>query len=153
MQESALSAPQMKIVVAAHVLADKYGVLADTARILAVMAAAAPGRPEIVAAQARNLMFAKSYTEARDLLERTVAAHPANAVIKAMLALCMYIQQDSLWEAYAEDTLALPHDAIARGIVETLAKTSGQSLRGLEPAQEAATPAANEHYGFVGLAC
>ena len=84
MQNTALPAAQMKIVVAAHVLSDKYGTHADTARLLAVMAACVPDSPAIVAAQARNLLIARQYTEARDLLARTEAAHPRNAVIKAV---------------------------------------------------------------------
>jgi thioredoxin-like negative regulator of GroEL len=150
MQNTALSAAQMNIVVAAHILSDKFGALADTGRILAVMAAAVPGRAEIVAAQARNLMIAKNYPEARDLLTRTEAAVPANAVIKSLLALCMYIQNDSLWEAYAEEALALPRDAVAHGIIDTLSKTSGKTLRGQSAAQ--AVPVA-DHFSFVGLAC
>lgn len=150
MQNTALPAAQMKIVVAAHVLSDKYGTHADTARLLAVMAACVPDSPAIVAAQARNLLIARQYTEARDLLARTEAAHPRNAVIKALLALCMFIQNDGLWEAFAEEALALPRDAIALGIIETLSKTSGRTLRGMDTAAQAPM---TDHYAFVGLAC
>jgi len=140
----------MKVIIVTQLLADRYGTNADTAQILALIAALAPGRPEIVAAQARNLMLAKNYTEARALLSRAEASHPTNPVIKAMLAMCMYIQRDGLWEAYAEEALAQPEDAIARGIVEAIAKVSGCSLSGLAPKAEAVdTPP----YAFLGMAC
>ncbi len=141
---------QLKVIIVAQLLADRYGALADTAQMLALMAAVAPGRPEIVAAQARNLMFAKNYADARTLLARAEAAHPGNPVIKAMLAMCMYIQQDGLWEAYAEEALAQPDNTIARGIVEAIAKVSGRSLNGL--AAKAAGHEASP-YVFMGLAC
>ncbi|MGN6525062.1 MAG: HrpB1 family type III secretion system apparatus protein [Burkholderiaceae bacterium] len=150
MQNNALSVAQMRIIVAAHVLSDKFGVQADTGRILAVMAASVPDRPEIIAAQARNLLIARQYPEARDLLTEAEAKHPRNAVIKALLAMCMFVQKDSLWEAYAEEALALPRDAVALGIVEMLSRTSGRALRGLEARAEPSTP---HHYAFVGLAC
>jgi thioredoxin-like negative regulator of GroEL len=149
MQHS-LPPQQTKVIIVAQLLADRYGANADTAQILALIAAIAPDRPEIVAAQARNLMFAKNYAEARTLLARAEATHPRNPVIKAMLAMCMYIQRDGLWEAYAEEALAQPEDAIARGIVEAIAKVSGRSLSGLTPRAEAvdASP-----YAFLGMAC
>jgi thioredoxin-like negative regulator of GroEL len=141
---------QTKIVIVTQLLADRYGALADTAQILALIAAIAPDRPEIVAAQARNLMFAKNYAEARALLARAEAAHPANPVIKAMLAMCMYIQQDGLWQAYAEEALAHPDNVIARGIVEAIVKVSGRSLVGLVPKSGEHDPSP---YIFQGLAC
>jgi len=141
---------QTKVLIVMQLLADRYGANADTAQILALIAALAPGRPEIVAAQARNLMFAKNYAEARTLLARAEATHPRNPVIKAMLAMCMYIQRDGLWEAYAEEALAQPEDATARGIVEAIAKVSGHTLSGLAPKAETvdASP-----YAFLGMAC
>lgn len=141
---------QTKVIIVAQLLADRYGALADTAQILALIAAIAPDRPEIVAAQARNLMFAKNYAEARTLLTRAEAAHSTNPVIKAMLAMCMYIQQDGLWQAYAEEALAQPDNVIARGIVEAIVKVSGRSLDGLAPkaVEHDASP-----YVFMGLAC
>jgi len=141
---------QTKVLIVAQLLADRYGANADTAQILALIAAIAPDRPEIVAAQARNLMFAKNYTEARTLLSRAESSHPTNPVIKAMLAMCMYIQRDGLWEAYAEEALAQPEDAIARGIVEAIAKVSGHNLSGLAPKPEAVD---TSPYAFLGMAC
>lgn len=141
---------QTKVIIVAQLLADRYGANADTAQILALIAAIAPDRPEIVAAQARNLMFAKNYAEARTLLANAEATHPGNPVIKAMLAMCMYIQRDGLWEAYAEEALAQPDNAIARGIVEAIAKVSGRNLSGLAPKAEAADASP---YAFLGMAC
>jgi thioredoxin-like negative regulator of GroEL len=141
---------QTKVIIVAQLLADRYGALADTAQILALIAAIAPHRPEIVAAQARNLMFAKNYAEARALLIRAEAAHPSNPVIKAMLAMCMYIQQDGLWEAYAEEALSQADNAIARGILEAIVKVSGRNLSGLAPK---AVERDASSYVFLGLAC
>ena len=150
MQQPRPSPQQVRVIVAMHDLGDRHGAVADTSRILALMAALVPERPEIIAAQARNLMFAKNYAEARGLLQKAEADHPRHAVIKAMLAMCMYIQQDGLWEAYAEEALALPKDAIARGIIEAVVKSSGKTLLGLASPAEAPSAAP---YAFTGLAC
>ena len=150
MKESGLSAARMKVILAAHLLAEHFGAVADTGRILAVIAAAVPNRPEIVAAQARNLMLAAQYAEARELLQRTEAQHPANAAIKAMLALCLFAQTDPLWEAYAEEALALPRDVIAHSIIETLATRSGKSMPGLQAEAEPSSPSP---MAYVGLHC
>lgn len=152
MANTALSQERLRIIAALHLLSDKYGTLEDTARILSVMAAVAPDRPEIAVAQARNLLYSKNYAEARLLLNRAEEKHPRNPVVKAMLALCMYIQQDSLWETYAEDTLGMPdNNAISRGIIEALAKSSGQTLRGM-PTEADAAPQ-QPYQPAMGLVC
>ncbi|CAM4007381.1 HrpB1 family type III secretion system apparatus protein [Bordetella muralis] len=142
----------MRVIAAIHLLSDKYGATDDTAKILAVMAAAAPDRPEIAVAQARNMLVSRDYAEARSLLDRVETKNPDNAMIKAMLALCMYIQQDGMWETCAEEALALPDsNAISRGIIDTLAKRSGQPLRGLSK-EDASEPVARHHH-VPGLVC
>jgi len=142
---------QIKIIVEMYSLANKHGTVGDVACLVDMMARACPGIPEVIAAQARIMMCQRDYISARDLLMASESQHPANAVIKALLSFCLFNLRDSVWEAYAEDTLALPHDDIAQAIIETIASLSNKQLRG----SRTASAAASESFvmPMMGLAC
>jgi len=140
----------IKIIVAMQRLSDQYGDRVDCGRLLDVMAAAAPGRPEIAAAQALNLIKLKSYAEARSMLEQVERQHPRNTVIKALLAMCLYMQGDGLWVNYAEESFQLPADAVARSLAEGLAKRAGVILHVPDTPAE---PFDNSYPLVGGLAC
>lgn len=120
---------QTDLFAAVYSLATEIAPRADVAAVLKLMSAAHPNLPQLAAAEARILIHAGDFTGARSLLERAERSHPANAVIKAMLAFSLFVQQDGLWEAYAEEALALPSDAAARGIVDALEGASGKQIR------------------------
>lgn len=140
---------QIDVFSAVYALAAQYGSAPDVACILRVMSALRPDLPLIAAAQARVLLHRGEATAARSLLERTDARHPTNATVKAMLSLCLYVQQDGLWEAYAEEALALPPDPAARGIIEALASAANKQLQGLASDAMVPTPLIL----MSGLAC
>jgi len=144
---------QTDLFAAVYSLATDVAPRADVAAVLRLMAAVHPNLPQLVAAEARLLIHAGDLSGARALLDRGEAAHPSNAVIKAMLSFCLFVQQDGLWEAYAEEALALPHDAAARGIIDALEAASGQQVR----VRAADAPAqSGSHLSMVppmGMAC
>lgn len=142
---------QIKIIVEMYSLANKHGTVGDVACLVDMMARACPGIPEVIAAQARIMMCQRDYISARDLLMASESRHPTNAVIKALLSFCLFNLRESVWEAYAEDTLALPHDDIAQTIIETIAALSNTQLRG----SRSAPAAASESFvvPIMGLAC
>lgn len=142
---------QIKIIVEMYSLANKHGTVGDVACLVDLMARACPGIPEVIAAQARIMMCQRDYIGARDLLVASEARHPTNAVLKALLSFCLFNLRDSVWEAYAEDTLALPHDDIAQAIIETIAALSNKQLRGSRT--EAATSGDSFVMPMMGLAC
>ena len=120
---------QTDLFAAVYALATDVAPRADVAAVLRLMSAAHPNLPQLAAAEARILIHAGDVAGARALLERAERSHPSNAVIKAMLAFCLFVQQDGLWLAYAEEALALPPDAAARGIIEAVESASGQRVR------------------------
>ncbi|WP_162249218.1 MULTISPECIES: HrpB1 family type III secretion system apparatus protein [unclassified Rhizobacter] len=120
---------QTDLFAAVYTLATDIAPRADVAAVLKLMSAVHPNLPQLAAAEARILIHAGDLNGARSVLERTERAHPSNAVIKAMLSFCLYVQQDGLWEAYAEEALALPHDAAARGIIQAVEASSNKKIR------------------------
>lgn len=142
---------QSIIIRAMNSLAAAYGSPDDAGRILEYMAALVPNRPEIVAAQVRILLLQKNYSEARSMLLKAESANPANAVIKAMAAICLYIQADPLWESYVAEALALPPTVMTTALLDSLAKSSGKQF-GRAGAQTSA-PGTPVDYHSYGLAC
>lgn len=145
---------QIKIIVEMYSLANKYGTVSDVTCLVEAMSRACPGIAEVTAAHARILMCQRDYVGARDLLMKSHDLHPANAVLKALLAFCLFNLRDSVWEAYAEDALGLPHDEIAHAIIRTISELSNKQLRG--SAEMCATsPSATADFTIPmsGLAC
>ena len=142
---------QTTIIRAMNSLAASCGSADDVGRILAYMAELFPNRPEIVAAQVRILLLQKNYSDAREMLAKAEDANPSSAVVKAMTAICLYIQADPLWEAYAQEALSLPPNAVSTALIESLVKSSGKSLGAPRAGAGAVQPV--HDYSFVGLAC
>ena len=133
-------------------LATSFGSPEDAGILLAYMAAAFPNRPEVTVAQVRLLLLRDNHSEARSMLADAERSHPTNSVIKAMTALCLYMQSDPLWQAYAEEAAALPPTPITKALVERLAKASGKAIGSAAPGGEPA-PATMDYQMFQGLAC
>jgi len=123
---------QVDILASVFALGSEIGCHGDIGAVLKPLAAMAPDSPRIVAAEARMLVQENDLPGARALLEAAEARHPSSAVLKAMLAFCLFLQRDGLWETYAEEAMALPEDPVARGIVTAVATGANKSL-GLEP--------------------
>ena len=146
---------QTDLFAAVYSLASEIAPRNDVATVLKLMSAVHPNLPQLAAAEARILIHGGDFAGARSLLERAEHKHPTNAVIKAMLSFTLFVQQDGLWEAYAEEALALPTDAAARGIVDALEAASGKQIR------KPSTSASNDTHGGshlsmvppMGLAC
>ena len=93
---------------------------ADVALVLRVLATARPNLPQIAAAEARLRLQARDFTGARSLLEDAERAVPRSALVKAMLAVTMFMQGDGLWHACADEVRALPRDENAHAMVAAI---------------------------------
>lgn len=119
---------QLQILANVFVLGIDFGVPEDSHAVLKVLRHAKPDMPGLAASEARFRIHEGDMHGARALLETADAAHSGTPIIKAMLALCLYLQRDGLWQAYAEETRALGDknatsivdslDAISRGVRE-----------------------------------
>jgi type III secretion protein HrpB1 len=126
-----------------------HGKLGDIQTLLNFMSAQYPEVAQLIAAKADILLRVGSYSEARQMLEAADQRTPNTPILKAMLAFCLLAQNDSLWESYARDTMALPNDEAARTIVQALAAARGVTLDGGSDAGDAS----HSHLPPMGIAC
>jgi hypothetical protein len=113
---------------AAYSLGKDLGQHADAALLLKLLAAAKPGLLEVALAQSIELLEVRDIAGARALLEKAYAAHPANALVNALLAWCLFMQRDGLWEIYVKESQALPAYSSSAALIEALGKASGRQL-------------------------
>jgi thioredoxin-like negative regulator of GroEL len=142
---------QTDLFAAVYSIASEIAPRNDVATVLKLMSAVHPNLPQLAAAEARILIHAGDFSSARSLLERTEHKHPGNAVIKAMLSFTLFLQKDGLWETYAEEAIALPADAAARGIVDALEAATGKQIRKASNDAHGAGPVSM--FPPMGLAC
>ena len=154
---TALSRRQLAIFAEVFRLADQLGGKsgADVALVLRVLATARPNLPQIAAAEARLRLQCCDFTGARNLLEDAERASPGSALIKAMLALTLFMQGDGLWHAYAGDVRALPFDESANAIVDAIERAGGTEPDPTAGAADAELdePGPTAWMPVIGLAC
>jgi thioredoxin-like negative regulator of GroEL len=92
----------------------------DTQPVLQLLRHVLPDVSELLLAEASQYLSARDYVSARQLLEEVDAKDANNANVKAMLAACLYFQNDSLWNSYAYEVHQLPEDADALKIIASL---------------------------------
>jgi thioredoxin-like negative regulator of GroEL len=130
----------------------------DTLAVLRLLRQQRPAAPEVIVTEALQILQAGDAVAARLLLEEADSLHPGNAFVKASLALTLFGQRDSLWEAYVNEVKALPHDdqamAIVAGIDKTLA-TQFDPIKDEEPEEpaEASTTTSYLPFPYAGVAC
>jgi predicted Zn-dependent protease len=79
-----------------------------------------PAMPDIAAFEAQQHLRAKRYRAARELLEEAEAANPQNSLLKAMLAVTLFMQGDPMWEAYVKEARQLPPHELATSLLKAL---------------------------------
>lgn len=130
----------------------------DALAVLRLLRQQRPAAPEVTVAEALQLLRTGDAVAARLLLEEADTLHPGHPFVKASLALTLFGQRDSLWEAYVNEVKALPHDdqamAIVAGIDKTLA-TQFDPIQDEEHAEppEAASTASYLPFLHAGVAC
>ncbi|MCX2865597.1 HrpB1 family type III secretion system apparatus protein [Paucibacter sp. PLA-PC-4] len=137
-------------------VAGEINAVNERAVLLELMAQLRPGQPEIAAMRAWVMLQQGDSAGARTTLERIDHEHPGHAIIKALLAYCLHVQRDSLWQAYVHETLALPLDSASTEILKVIAAASGTAFHGLEEAATSASVSESHHLNrqpIAGLSC
>lgn len=94
----------------------------DALAVVRVLRTLRPLAPEFAVAEALQLNHDSGRRVALLVLEEADARCPGNALVKATLALILYGQRDSLWQAYADEVKALPPNDKALAIVASIEK-------------------------------
>lgn len=93
------------------------GCHSDTVAMLKLLKQMRPDVLPLVLVEAWNLIEMRQLASARELLDAAEAAHPADPMTKALLAMCLYLQGDSLWQAYATEVHHLANNAEAVAMI------------------------------------
>jgi type III secretion system HrpB1/HrpK family protein len=112
-----------------ELLADVVGAGSDLNAhedVIAVVRALRRLRPkawELSMVEVWALLSTRDYVGGRQLLEDLERDSPDSALLKAMLALCLKLQEDSVWASYAEQVRAMtPPDEEALAVVRLAEK-------------------------------
>jgi len=123
--------------------------VAERGTLLELMALLQPDQPQIAAAQAWVRLQQGELSGARAMLEQADEKHPGSPTIKSLLAYCLFVQGDGLWQHYVRETIALPDNATALEVVKVVAAAAKVPFDGLD----GAVPAASAPMPMMGLAC
>jgi thioredoxin-like negative regulator of GroEL len=124
--------------------------------VVQVLRAARPASPEFAIAEALQMMANGDRPGARHLLEDADARCPGHAHVKAVLALALFVEGDSLWQECVRQVRHLPPHGKARAIVDAV-----ESMSNGEPAAlQADTAAAGDEtvapcmpFPYLGVRC
>ncbi|AKJ27829.1 HrpB1 family type III secretion system apparatus protein [Caldimonas brevitalea] len=108
------------------VLGNELSASEDTLAVLRLIRKVRPKLQELAVMEAWQFIHAQDYASARRLLEDADRTGPPDAMVKAMLATCLYAEQDSLWQGYADEARALPADAETLDLLAAIDKLDGK---------------------------
>jgi hypothetical protein len=98
----------------------------DSVAMLELLQLLRPDVVPLVLLEAWHLIEMRRFGAARELLEGTERAHPQDAMTKALLVMCLYLQGDSLWQSYIADIGGLPDNAQATAMVAAIEAVAGE---------------------------
>lgn len=119
--EPLLPEPVKNVLVDVFTLSTGLPLREDSRALLQLLRRVLPSVVDLQVIEAWQLLQARDYIAAREVLEDAERAHGDRATVKALLAMCLHDQQDPLWQGYAEEARQLPDNADALAIVNAIA--------------------------------
>jgi Bacterial type III secretion protein (HrpB1_HrpK) len=126
-----------------HLLADVFelgcthGCRHETVTVLKLLKQVRPDVSPLALIEAWNLIEMRQFAAARELLDAAESEHPADPMTKAVLVMCLYLQGDSLWQAYASDVRRLPGNDEAVAMVAAIEEVAADVPVGRQARQYA----------------
>lgn len=109
-----------------HLLADVFelgcthGCRNETVTVLRLLKHVRPDVSPLALIEAWNLIELRQFAAARELLDTAESEYPADPMTKALLVMCLYLQGDSLWQAYASEVRRSPDNKEAVAVVAAI---------------------------------
>lgn len=130
----------------------------DALAVVRILRRLRPLSPAFAVAEALQLNDDREYLVARLVLEEADTLNPGHALVKAALALTLFRQHDSLWQAYLEEVKALQLDEKTHPLVTTIVDSIERLARNerAEPDEHDAVAEVNTSYLpylQMGVAC
>jgi thioredoxin-like negative regulator of GroEL len=107
----------------------------DTGTIVRLIKQARPNEYNLAVIEGWQLIGAKDYVAARQLLEDADSANPEKPMFKALLAFCLMLQGESMWQSYAREVSELPPDEDALAVVRVLEELADSVPGSVSPQQ------------------
>jgi hypothetical protein len=96
----------------------------DTTTIVRLIKLARPSEYNLAVIEGWQLIGSKDYVGARQLLEEADMSNPGTPMFKALLAFCLMLQGESVWQSYALEVNNLPPHEDALAVVRALEELS-----------------------------
>jgi thioredoxin-like negative regulator of GroEL len=107
----------------------------DTTTIVRLIKLARPNEYNLAVVEGWQLIGAKDYVAARQLLEEADSAKPDTPMFKALLAFCLMLQGESMWQSYAREVSELPPHEDALAVVRVLEELTESVPSNVSPRQ------------------
>ena len=120
MKSSDLPPQLISLLADAFELGCAHGCREDTVTVLRLLKQVRPDVSPLALVEAWNLIEMGRFASARELLDIAEAENPTDAMTKAILVMCLYLQGDSLWEAYASAVRQMPDNDEAVNVVAAI---------------------------------
>ena len=120
MSKTQLSFDETNMFIEVFKLGSRYNARDEVLMLMRLLRHLQPGLTDLVVVQAWQMMQAGQMKTARRMLEELDGANPGLPSVKAALAAVLFFSNESLWQAYANEVRALPHDDDALKIVGAL---------------------------------
>ncbi len=154
---------QRQLFVALLELANYADLGVDAPPLVKIVHQLCPDLPVAWQMEAVLQMSAGHYRRARQTLEEADARMPGQAMLKALLAITLFVLGDATWEAYANETRALqpgPEVLAVLHPIEALLKRRGGESDSPDAETPSGTPGAivasalgESSYPYFGLPC
>lgn len=115
-----LSPQQVNLLVDVFLLGNEVQASEETASVVRLIKQVRPTECGLAVVESWQLIRAGRLAEARQLLEDADAATPSQPMLKALLALCLLSQNDSLWQSYLDELRFMQADDEVQAMVRTL---------------------------------
>lgn len=115
-----LSPQQVNLLVDVFLLGNEVQASEETAAVVRLIKQVRPAECGLAVVESWQLIRAGRLAQARQLLEDADAATPSQPMLKALLALCLLSQNDSLWQSYLDELRFMQADDEVQAMVRTL---------------------------------
>jgi thioredoxin-like negative regulator of GroEL len=120
MNTQSISPAALDLLIEAFMTGNENGRTDETLVVLRAVRLFRPEAIDLVVPEAWQLIGKRHMPAARQLLESADAEAPGRPAIKALLATCLFLSGDGLWQAYLSEARALDPDKDVMAMINAL---------------------------------
>jgi predicted Zn-dependent protease len=120
MKSSELPPQLISLLADAFQLGSTHGCREETVAVLKLLRHVRPDASPLTLIEAWSLIEMGRLSAARELLEAAEATNPGDPMTKAILVMCLYLQGETLWQAYAGEVHQMADNEEALAVVTAI---------------------------------